>query len=180
MVKAGLHWKIIIPYLVTPIVSLLLFFVPYFKIIEIGEIPDNNVLIPIGIFGVLGFWLILVFITKSKTIVLTEQSLTIRRIFLFRSYKYQKDDILSYSISNHFNFRLNWKYQILQFTTKDAKVHSVVSYELIHFKKILGWVKETKTKCIKQSSYSFLYKEYSFAFIAGMAIVLILLIGLKI
>jgi len=175
--KAGIHWKILIPFVLTPILALGIFIPVYLKIIASGEIPENNILIPLGIFGLLGAWLLLTTIIRAKTIRLTNNKLTIFRIFTFQRLEYKSDDIISHSISEHMNL---WDdYAVLQFKTKDGKTHSVVSYELRHFDKIVAWVDKTNAKYEKIGVMSFILKEYGIPFLIGVIIIGGLLIELK-
>jgi len=175
--KAGIHWKILIPFVLTPILALGLFIPVYLKIKTSGEIPEDNILIPLGIFGVLGAWLLLTTIIRAKTIRLSNNKLTILRIFTLRKLVYKSDEIVSYAISGHVN---TWDdYAILQFKTKDGKTHSVVSYELRHFDKIVAWVDKTNAKYEKIGMMNFILKEYGIPFLMGLIIIGGLLIELK-
>lgn len=176
--KAGIHWKILIPFVLTPILALGLFIPVYLKIKARNEVPEYNVLIPLGIFGLLGVWLLLTTLLRAKIIWLTNNQLIIFRVFTLKRLVYKPEDIVSHSISAHFN---PWDdYAILQFKTKDGKTHSVVSYELRHFDKIVDWVSKTKAKYEKIGMLSFISKEYGVSFIIGLILITGLLIELKI
>ena len=175
--KAGIHWKILIPFVLTPILALGLFIPVYLKIKTSGEIPENDILIPLGIFGVLGGWLLFTTILRAKTIKLTNNNLIIYRIFTFQRLEYKTEEIISHSISEHFNSLDD--YAILQFKTKDGKIHSVVSYELRNFDKIVNWISKTNAKFEKIETMSFVAKEYGLPFLIGLSIIGGLLIELK-
>jgi len=153
-------------------------FIPvYLKIKASGEVPENNILVPLGIFGLLGAWLLLTTILRAKTIRLTNNKLTIFRIFTFKRLEYKVEDIVSHSISGQMN---PWdNYAILQFKTKDGKTHSVVSYELKRFDKIVAWVNKTNAKYEKIGMMSFVLKEYGIPFLIGLIIIIGLFIELK-
>ncbi len=175
--KAGIHWKILIPFVLTPVMALGLFIPVYLKIKASGEVPENNILLPLGIFGLLGAWLLLTTILRAKTIRLTNNKLTIFRIFTFKRLEYKVEDIVSHSISGQMN---PWdNYAILQFKTKDGKTHSVVSYELKRFDKIVAWVNKTNAKYEKIGMMSFVLKEYGIPFLIGLIIIGGLFIELK-
>ena len=153
-------------------------FIPvYLKIKASGEVPENNILVPLGIFGLLGAWLLLTTILRAKTIRLTNNKLTTFRIFTFKRLEYKVEDIVSHSISGQMN---PWdNYAILQFKTKDGKTHSVVSYELKRFDKIVAWVNKTNAKYEKIGMMSFVLKEYGIPFLIGLIIIIGLFIELK-
>lgn len=175
--KAGIHWKILIPFVLTPILALGIFVPVYMKIKVDEEIPENSILIPLGIFGILGAWLILTTILRAKTIRLTRTKLTIIRIFTFQRFEYTADEIVSHSISEHEEM---WNdYSILQFKTKDGKTHSVVSYELRHYDKIVNWIAKTNGKYEKIGIFSFVLREYGIPFLIGFIIIGGLLMELK-
>jgi hypothetical protein len=174
--KAGIHWKILIPFVLTPILALGLFIPVYVKFKASNEVPEDNILFPLGIFGLLGTWLLLTAILRAKTIRLTSTKLTISRIFTFKRLEYKPDDVVSHSISEHMNPMDD--YAIIQFKTKDGKTHSVVSYELRHFDKIADWIAKTNARYENIDIMSFVVKEYGIPFLIGLAIIGGLLIEL--
>ena len=175
--KAGIHYKILIPFVLTPILALGLFIPIYLKIKATNEIPEDNILIPLGIFGILGTWLLLTTILRAKIIRLTNKKLLINKIFTLKRLEYEMEDFISFSISDYFN---TWEdYNIIQFRTKDGKIHSVVSYELKNFDEIVRWISKTNAKREKIGIMNFVIREYGIPFIIGFIIIVGLLIELK-
>ena len=154
--KSGIHWQILIPFLLTPLLSLGLFVPVYFKVKNSSEIPENDLLIPLGIFGVLGLWLLLTAFLRAKIITTSTNQITIKRIFTLRKFQYHKSEIINHSISGH---RGKYDdYSVLQFITKDGKTHAVVSYELRNFKEIVNWISKSHGKYKKIGNKSFILK----------------------
>jgi len=175
--KAGIHWKILIPFVMTPILALGLFVLGYLAIRESGEVPDYDVLIPLGVFGLLGVWLLMTAILRAKTIKLAKNRLIIFRVFTLKRLEYKPEDIVSHSKSGQLN---PWDaYSILHFKTKDGRTHSVVSYELRNFDRIVAWIVKTGAKYEEIGAMKFVLNEYGLPFIIGLVVVAGLLIELK-
>ena len=176
--RTRFHWKIIIAFVVTPLLSLGLFAFIYKLALTSTEPPPTAVYVFMGIFGVLGIWLLMTLVLRAKRIRMTENVIDITRIFTFKRLKYAPTDIISYSIAlrqeNPF-----YDYEILQFRTKDNQVHSIVSYEFKNFDKILNWISETNAKKENFDMNTFLRKEYGLPFLIGLFIVTIIIIQLK-
>ena len=176
--RTKFHWKIIIAFILTPILSLALFGFIYNLVLRDTETAPTVVYVFLAIFGVLGIWLLLTTIMRAKRIKLTENKLTIIRIFTLRKFQYNFTDIISYSITlrqeNPF-----YDYEILQFKTKDNKTHSIVSYEFNQFDKILIWFETSKSKKERIGLNSFLINEYGFPFLISVIFIIGILIDLK-
>ncbi|PNQ73646.1 hypothetical protein C1T31_04725 [Hanstruepera neustonica] len=167
--KTKFHWKIIIAFVVLPILALTLFGFIYSLVIDSKEKPPTEVYIFMTIFGILGFWLLLTLLFRAKKIKFNDGNLTITRLFLFQKYSYAQSDI------DHFQVLLKQEnpfmaYEILQFKTKDNKYHSIVSYEFQHFRKITDWIHRTNAKQKEIGIMKFIKNEYGLSFIVALII----------
>ena len=162
----------------TPLLSLGLFGLIYKLALTSTESPPTAVYVFMGIFGVLGIWLLMTLVLRAKRIRMTENVIDITRLFTFKRLKYTPTDIISYSIALRQENPI-YDYEILQFRTKDNHVHSIVSYEFKNFDKILNWISETNAKKEKFDKNTFLRKEYGLPFLIGLFIVTIIIIQLK-
>lgn len=176
--RTKFHWKIIIAFIVTPILSLGLFSFIYKLALTSTNPPPSAVFVFMAIFGVLGIWLLLTLMLRAKRIELTENSIAITRLFTFKRFKYFPTDVKSYSIIlRHEN--LFYDYEILQFKTKDNEIHSVISYEFKQFDNILNWIKRTNATKENFNMGNFLIKEYGLPFLIGVLTIAIVIIQLK-
>lgn len=172
----GINWKILVPFVLTPTLSLGLFVPVYLKIQESGEIPENGILVPVGVFGTLGLWLILTVILRAKKIKFSDSKLEIRRLFTLRTFEYDQSDIVTWDITGHVN---KWdNYKILQFKTKDNNVHSVVSYELTKFEELCNWISKTQAPKEEIGILNFVVAEYGISFLTALIIIVGLLVEL--
>lgn len=172
------HWKIIIAFVVTPILSLGLFGFIYKLALRSAEPLPTAVFIFMGIFGVLGIWLLLTLILRAKRIRINKDAIIITRLFTFRRFKYFPNDIVSFSIALR-QENPYYDYEILQFKTTDNKTHSIVSYEFKQFDKVLTWIRETEAIKENFEMNTFLRKEYGLPFLIGLFTVTIIIIQLK-
>lgn len=176
--RTNFHWRIIIAFIVTPIFSLALFGFIYNLVLKDTKTVPTAVYVFLAIFGILGTWLLLTLLMRAKRIELSENKLTIIRIFTLRKFQYHITDILSYSITlrkeNPF-----YDYEILQFKTKDDKSHSIVSYEFNEFDKILVWFGTGKVKKERIGLNSFLINEYGLPFLISVILIAGIIIDLK-
>ena len=65
--RTGIHWKISIAFVFTPMLCFALFIPLYLKLLKSSVVPDNGVIVPLGIFGTLGLWLALTAIKSKKS-----------------------------------------------------------------------------------------------------------------
>jgi len=172
----GINWKILVPFVLTPTLALGLFIPVYLKIQVSGEVPENEILIPLGVFGTLGLWLILTVILRAKKIHFTDSRLKINRLFSLKTFEYDRSDIVTWDITGHMN---QWdNYKILQFKTKDNNVHSVVSYELTKFEELCKWISKTRAPKEKIGIWNFVVAEYGISFLTAFIIIVGLLVEL--
>lgn len=172
------HWKIIIAFVVTPILSLGLFGFIYKLALTSTKPLPTAVFIFMGIFGVLGIGSLLTLILRSKKIIINKEAIIITRLFTFRRFNYCPSDIVSYSIIQR-QENPYYDYEILQFKTTDNNTHSIVSYEFKQFDKVLSWICETEARKEKFEMNTFLRKEYGLPFLAGLITLTIVIIQLK-
>ena len=172
------HWKIIIAFVVTPILSLGLFSFIYNLALKSTDPIPTAVFVFMGIFGVLGIWLLLILILRAKRLKIGKDEIIIKRLFTLKRFKYFPTDIISYSIAlrqeNPF-----FDYEILQFKTKDNQTHSIISYEFKQFDKISTWVSRTKAKKVNFEMSTFLREEYGLPLLIGLLTVAISIIHLQ-
>jgi hypothetical protein len=164
------HWKIIIAFIVTPILCLTLFVFIYSLVLKDPKSTPTSVFIFLAIFGLLGFWLLLTLIMRAKRIKFKENSISIFRIITLRKLQYNPADIISYSITLR-KENPYYDYEILQFKTNDDKIHSIVSYEFNQFDKILNWFDKSKVKKEKIGINSFLINEYGLPFLISVILI---------
>jgi len=176
--KTTFHWKIIIAFILTPILSLALFGFIYNLVLKDAKTAPTAVYVFLTIFGVLGIWMLLTLIMRAKRIKLTENKLTIIRIFTLRKFQYNLTDIISYSRTLRQENPL-YDYEILQFKTKDNKNHSIVSYEFNQFDKIVIWFETSKAKKERIGLNNFLIKEYGLPFLISVIFIIGIIINLK-
>jgi hypothetical protein len=167
--------KILIPFVVTPILSLVLFFVMYVAFLKYpNDLPSSGVLFFVSLFGVLGIWLVLTVILRAKKISIENDQVIVTRYFVPQEFRYRLSEIQTYSISKHLS-TFN-EYRVLQFQTIDDRVHSVVSNEVKGFNVIYGKIKSCKSERIPFKMNEFLLNEYLPAFLVAMLIVFVLYI----
>lgn len=178
MMKTRFHWKIIIAFILTPILALGLFFMTLKLVLADSETPPTAVFVFMWIFGILGIWLLLTLILRAKRIKLTDNTITLTRIFTFRRLEYSPTEIITYSVTKR-EENLFHDYEILQFRTLDKKTHSVVSYEFRDFNRIIDWLKKSKVTKSKIGLNSFLINEYGLSFAIGLIVTTGLIAYLK-
>jgi len=176
--KTRFHWKIIIAFILTSILALGLFAMILKLVLAESEDPPTGVFVFMWIFGVLGIWLLLTLVLRAKRIKLTDNTITLIRIFTFKRLEYSPTEIFSYSITKREENPYH-DYEILQFKTFDRKTHSVVSYEFKEFNKILDWFRKGKVTKSKIGLNSFLLNEYGLSFVIGLVVTTGLIIYLK-
>jgi hypothetical protein len=172
--KTQISWKILIPFVLAPVLAHCLFFFVFFKILaekQSEEIP----FLGLWIFGTLAFWLTFVVIFRAKTIYFEEHNFRIKRIFTrkVKTYKYKEIEHCNVGIEGN---QLG-TYRVLLIKTVDNKYHSLVSYEINNFNEVLGILIMNKIPDKPISMLKFLKHEYLLPFIlATIAVSTLLLI----
>jgi hypothetical protein len=166
----GIHWKILIAFVLTPALCFMLFIPIYLNLLKSNSAPDNGVIVPLGIFGTLGLWLALTAVLRAKRVTLTDSTLIIDRIFTFRTFEYETTDIVACHLTGQVNQFDS--YDVLQFRTKDNKVHSIVSYELTGFDEIVKWIDKTKAPVEKIGLWNFIATEYAIPFLIAAGVII--------
>jgi len=175
--KTTFHWKIIIAFVVTPILSLALFVMLYYLVLTDENTPPTGVLVFMTIFGITGLWLLLTVIFRAKRIQLKDDRLIMFKLFMLRQYSYNLLDVEYYNVSlkqeNPF-----MEYEILQFKTKDNKSHSIVSYEFQQFDEIMSWITRSGAHKKQIGLWEFFKNEYGVSLTLAMIIYVVLIIPL--
>jgi hypothetical protein len=166
----GIHWKILIAFVLTPVLCFMLFIPLYLSLMKSHSAADNGVIVPLGIFGTIGLWLVLTAILRAKRVTLTDSALIIERIFTFRTFEYDATDIVACNLTGQMN-QVDF-YQVLQFRTKDSKVHSIVSYELTGFDEIVKWIEKAKAPVEQIGVWNFIVAEYAVPFLIAAAVII--------
>ena len=94
----------------------------------------------------------------------------IDRIFTFRTFEYEATDIVACKLTGQMNQFDS--YDVLQFRTKDNKVHSIVSYELAGFDEVVKWINRTKAPVEKIGLWNFVVTEYAIPFLIAAGVII--------
>ena len=173
----NMHWKIIIGFILLPLLTL-----TFFGVI-INMINDSTRPIPDGVFvfttlfGTIGFTIFYTVLLRAKKIKIENSELKLSRIFIPISFNFESKNIESYGIENRCdgNGLISNCYELLQIKTKKGKFHYFLSYETKQFEDIKIWLAKKKIKRSRISLIQMYKTEYMLSFISALITTIIII-----